>query len=202
MEESSASEAFERYAAEFQSLLSSCHTTTSSRTSRRDDQHHAAGDPSDDQDVLIVLAECHDLLQQMVVEARGVSDPHCKRELLDRHRAYKSQWQVAQQETERARLGMSSSSLSAKQQQQQADVVQKNLRDGEDVLARQNATLVQASRAMKETEEVALEIVGHLSDNRETLERCRANTNEVGTMAARANQIATNLLKPWWRKGI
>ena len=200
MEESSASEAFERYAAEFQSLLSSCHTTTSSRTSRRDDQQHAAGDPSDDHDGLI-LAECHDLLQQMVVEARGVSDPHGKRELLDRHRAYKSQWQVAQQETERARLGMSSSSLSAKKQQQ-AGVVHKSLRDGEDVLARQNATLVQASRAMKETEEVALEIVGHLSENRETLERCRANTNEVGTMAARANQIATNLLKPWWRKGI
>ena len=86
--------------------------------------------------------------------------------------------------------------------QQQAGAVHKSLRDGEDVLARQNATLVQASRAMKETEEVALEIVGHLSENRETLERCRANTNEVGTMAARANQIATNLLKPWWRKGI
>lgn len=185
MEESSASESFEAYAAEFQSLLSS--------SDKRDDTNSNA----------VIISQCHDLLQQMVVEARGVSDPHSKRELLDRHRAYKSQWQVAQQETERDRLLLSSSLASASSNQQQHhQQQQKLLRDGEETLTRQNATLVQASRTMKETEEMASEIVGHLSDNRETLERCRANTKEVGTMTARANQIATNLLKPWWRKGI
>ena len=204
MEESSASESFEAYAAEFQSLLSSCRSCSTTRTT-------SVGDHSSDRwscdhttDNAMILSQCHDLLQQMVVEARGVSDPHSKRELLDRHRAYKSQWQVAQQETERARLLLSSSlslsSASSKQQPQQQQ--QKSLRDNEETLDRQNATLSQASRTMKETEEVASEIVGHLSENRETLERCRANTKEVGTMTARANQIATNLLKPWWRKGI
>jgi len=181
------SEAFEAYAAEFQSLLTTaCNMHDDSSTEDEEGKNNARA----------TMDQCHVLLQQLAVEARGVPDPKIKRELLDRHRAYKSQWQAAKEEMDRSSLLLAPSSA------EQMGAGQTKLRDAEDTLARQNATLAQASRTIQETEDVATEISGRLSENRETLERCSANTKEVGTMAARANQIATNLLKPWWRKGI
>jgi len=180
MDESCSIEAFETYAAEFKSLLdqaASCSASSSSSSS--------------------IFEQCHDLLQQMAVEARGIDDdPQRKRELLDRHRAYKSQWQAVQQTVQRQHLLASSRSSDPNNQQHQ------KLQHAQDTLARQNDTLAQATRTMQETEELATELTGHLAEQRDTLERTRANTQQVGTMAARANQIATNLLKPWWKKGL
>lgn len=193
MEESS-TEAFEAYAAEFQALLATASSTCNSHDATEEEEYNNAR---------TIMDQCQGLLQQLALEARGVPNPQLKRELLDRHRAYKSQWQATKQEMDRARL-LASSSKAAQHQQRQSGggAGQTKLRDAEDTLARQNATLAQASRTMQETEEVGTEIAGHLSENRETLERSSANTKEVGTMATRANQIATSLLKPWWRKGI
>ena len=201
MEESLSNESFEAYAVDFQLLISELTTCSNSTCATTGSLVDDGGDRVD-----LVLQQCRDLLQQMVVEARGVADPHVQQELIDRHRAYKSRWQAAQHETKREKLlfshGTTNSDPTVVVQHEHRGALLKNLRDTEDTWDRQNATLAQASRAMQETEKVATEIVGHLSENRETLERCRANTQEVGTLAVRANQIATNLLKPWWRKGL
>ena len=185
MNQPTASEAFEAYAEEFTALLSQISTASSSPDDAETMKHQNKAR----------IAQCHDLLQQMALEARSL-DADEKRALLDRHRVYKSQWQAAKLQAEKESLFVSSSDGAAGQHRQQ-----QQLAAAEETLDRQNATLERASRTLQETEDVATEMTTHLHENRETLERTRANTQEVGTLAARGHQIATNLLKPWWRKG-
>jgi len=189
MNQPTASEAFEAYAEEFTALLGQI-ITASSRPGDAETMKHQNKARID---------QCHDLLQQMALEARSLEDAHAdeKSALLDRHRIYKSQWQAAKLQAEKESLFIFSSDGTAAQNRQQ----QQQLAAAEATLERQNATLERASRTLQETEDVATEIATHLHENRETLERTRANTKEVGTLAARGHQIATNLLRPWWRKG-
>jgi Vesicle transport v-SNARE protein N-terminus len=167
-------EAFEAYAEEFASLMEQIRTATVESTTNQ------------------LLQECQDLLQQMAVEARGMDDVGAKRHYMDRHKVYKSQWQSAKMQMEQELL----------MSRQQGQLQHPRLQTAEDTLARQNAVLAQAARSIQETEEVAVGITANLAENRETLERTSNNAKEVRSMSATANQIATNLLKPWWRKGI
>lgn len=138
-----------------------------------------------------VLQQAHDLLQQLTVEARGMESD--KKTYLDRVKVYKSQWQAAKLDVDHKNLMERQGSSSGQKSQ---------LQQTEDAIARQNASLAQAAASIHKTEELAMSITENLAENRETLERSHANTKEVTSLSQRANEIAANLLKPWWRKGL
>lgn len=165
-------EAFEAYAEEFASVMEQ----VTRSTVVQDDQHWQ------------LLQQCQELLQQMAVEARNIEDAPIKRQCLDRHKVCKSQWQTAKWQAEQTALLHSKNHA--------------KVPDAADSLARQNFVLAQAARSIQETEDVASGITANLAEHRETLERTRTNVKEVRSMTSTANQIATNLLKPWWRKGL
>lgn len=198
-------QAFDAYAAEFKSLLQPLETESPCSTPLYDEiTDNAVTTPKTHQQI---MDQCHDLLQQMALEARGVLDFDNKRMLLDQYRVYKSQWQVRKIQIEKQILMMQRSTTVTTEQDNvlSSSTINHNknrCQENETVIAKQNATLTQATQKIYETEQMATEIASQLHQNRETMERTQSRTREVATITTRANQIATNLLKPWWRKGI
>jgi hypothetical protein len=163
---------FERYDDEFSSLMEQIRTSLA---------QHPPGTLTRN-----LLQQCDDLIQQMALEARSVSDAAVKRTLLQKVRTYKSEWQTVSEQSEKQSLlegaaggGGNGSNGSGRQ------YLQKN----EDTLHQQNDTLERARRTMQETEQVALEITEELGNNREKLMSAHGRVKEVGGMTGRARRI-------------
>lgn len=182
-------EAFEAYAEEFASLMATAQLRS------REVATAATVQDVDDGRVRLaaqLLQQAQELLKQMAVEARGIEDATTKRHYMDRHHVYKSQWQSAKLQSEKeALLSKNGACVVHSQQGLSHERQQQN----------SAALLAQAARSIRKTEEIAAGVAANLAEQRDTLERTTASTKEVRTATATANQIATNLLKPWWRKG-
>jgi len=144
-----------------------------------------------------LVNECHDWLQRMTVEARMFDDSSIKMEWLERIKVFKSQLRVHQQGLERNQLfgacGDDPSSSGSEQQQHH------RLRDNENALERQNATLERARRTMQETEEIGAEIGSELQRNRATMESTQSHIREMSSLTARAGDLLKSMSKPWWQ---
>lgn len=133
------------------------------------------------------LDECSYLLKQMTLEARGL-DP--KELYLDRCKAYKSKLQVKKAELERSVL-LSETTTTINSET-----------TAESKLAQQNIVLHNAMQSIHGTEDTAADIAANLNSQRETLDNTRKNTKTLESLTIKANQIADNLLKPWWKKAM
>jgi hypothetical protein len=134
-----------------------------------------------------LLQQCDDLIQQMALEARSVSDAALKRTLLQKVRTYKSEWQTVSEQSEKQGLleGANGTGGGGGDNSNARNYLQKN----EDTLHSQNDTLERARRTMQETEQVALEITEELGNNREKLMSAHGRVKEVGGMTGRARRI-------------
>uniref|UniRef100_A0A7S3P7W6 Vesicle transport v-SNARE N-terminal domain-containing protein n=1 Tax=Amphora coffeiformis TaxID=265554 RepID=A0A7S3P7W6_9STRA len=133
-----------------------------------------------------LLQQCDDLIQQMDLEARTVPDATLKRNLIQKVRTCKAEYQRLRQESERQGL------LGGRRGQQSENerlMLQKN----EDMLGAQNDTLERARRTMQDTEAVALEITEELGQNREKLISAHGRVREVSGLTGRARRILTSM---------
>ena len=132
-----------------------------------------------------LLQQCDDLVKQMALEARSVSDASLKRDLLATVRTCKSQYQALQTTAQKKSLlrGGDTSSTAT------TDLLRRN----EDTIAQQNETLERARRTMAETESVALEITEELGDNREKLISAHGRVRQVTGMTGRARSILQSM---------
>jgi len=133
-----------------------------------------------------LFQQADDLIKQMALEARSVSDATLKRELLGKVRTLKSQLASLQSQSEKTSLF--NSSISKKNDREKL-LLQQN----EDMLANQNETLERARRTMQETESVALEITEELGNNREKLVSAHGRVREVSGLTGRARRILTSM---------
>jgi vesicle transport through interaction with t-SNAREs protein 1 len=133
-----------------------------------------------------LLQACHDLVQQMRMEARSCDDVATKKALLDRVKMYSSNIQALQQQTARdALLGKTGTVAEARPEQS--------------ALTRQNETLDRALASMQETEEVGLEVVQELGRNRETMQEVHDKTRQVSTLTDSANALLKSMNAKWWQ---
>ena len=98
-----------------------------------------------------LLQQCDDLVQQMNLEARAVSDTSLRNTLIQKVKACKAEYQRLKSESERQGLMGNRGSRG----EDERLMLQKN----EDTLASQNDTLERARRTMADTEMVGLEII-------------------------------------------
>jgi hypothetical protein len=166
---------FERYDSEFSSLMDQVRTSL--------DQNPPGSLTRN------LLQQCDDLIQQMALEARGVSDAAAKRELLQLVRTYKSEWQQAREQSDKQGLLQGAAGNGLNDTSNSRNYLQKN----EDSLHSQNDTLERARRTMQETEQVALEITEELGNNREKLMSAHGRVKEVGGMTGRAKRILASM---------
>lgn len=172
---------FDEYAEEFASLLAQCSSATSNDTTS-------------------LLEQCQDLLQQMSLEARITDHPERKKLQMERYKAYKEQFQVIKQQIDRQTLlaSKSTSTTAATSTLQLRDSLHRN----EVSMVNQNSTLEQSLKSIHETEQMATSTLEQLHHQRDTLQNTQQKTQTLQSMTQQANTIATNLLKPWWRKGV
>jgi hypothetical protein len=171
----SESEQFEAYHEEFTTLLEQVNISSKDHTANTD-----------------LFQQCHELLQQLAVEARSVEDSSKKRELLQRVKEEKSRLQALEQEHEKQSLMAGASSTASGGQQQ--------LQQNEDTLARQNETLERARRTMQETEEIGMEVTEELGNNRAKIESTHGKVGELTSLTDRAGELLKSMSKPWWRR--
>jgi hypothetical protein len=146
-----------------------------------------------------LLQQCQGILQQMSVEARIAESMEQRRSFMEQYHSYRKQYEVLKQRIDRQMLvnttrdggGSGSTNLS-----------HSTLQSTEQNLVNQNRIVEDSLKSIHETEQVAIETMEHLQNQRNTLEHTRDNTKSVQSLTQQANQIATNLLKPWWRKGV
>lgn len=179
---------FERYDDEFSTLLQQIESSI-------EDQN----DPPSPTYTTNLIQQADDLLKQMALEARSISNSTTKRTLLDKVRSLKGQLQSLQSQYDRIQLISTSridtSSMSVDQrerlrlQQQQQAQQKKN----EEMLLNQNDLLERARRTMNETETIALEITEELGNNREKLMSTHSRIREVGGLTGRARKILYNM---------
>jgi hypothetical protein len=162
---------FERYDDEFSSIMEQIRTSLA--------QHPPSTLTRN------LLKQCDDLIQQMALEARSVSDAAVKRTLLQKVRTYKSEWQTVSEQSEKQGLLEGANGAGGGDTSNSRNYLQKN----EDTLHSQNDTLERARRTMQETEQVALEITEELGNNREKLMSAHGRVKEVGGMTGRARRI-------------
>jgi len=137
-----------------------------------------------------LLHQCEDLIKQMALEARSVSNPNLKRSLLDKVRACKAEWKALQDQAnqkglfENANAGNMGGNGRSYRDRMEAN---------ENMLDQQNDTLDNARRIMEETEVVALEITEELGQNREKLVSAHGRVREVTGMTGRARRLLTSM---------
>jgi len=137
-----------------------------------------------------LLQQCEDLIKQMALEARSVSNPNLKRSLLDKVRECKSQWQALKdQANQKGLFENTGGGGGGGNGRNYRDRLQNN----EDTLGRQNDTLENARRVMEETEVVALEITEELGHNREKLMSAHGRIHEVTGMTGRARRLLISM---------
>ena len=179
---------FDVYAEEFTSLLQQCRSNASS-SSTNDSSADASTTTS-------LLEQCQDLLQQMALEARSTDHTEQKKRYMERCKSYKEQYQAVKQQIERQTL-LAANSTTAPSTLQLSDTLQSN----DVTIAHQNSTLQQSLKSIHDTEQLATSTLEQLHTQRDTLHGTQQKTQTLQSMTQQANTIATNLLKPWWRKG-
>jgi Vesicle transport v-SNARE protein N-terminus len=170
---------FDTYADEFELLLHKSSTGNESISAATD-----------------TIQQCQELLQQMAVEARSTDDQRQRKYYMDRYTAYKHQYQAMKQQLDRASL------LPVATTSSNEKAVQDKIQTNEGTLLQQNSTLQQSLQSIHTTEQIANETMEHLQNQRDTLQQTQQKTKGLQSMTQQANQVATNLLKPWWRKGV
>lgn len=171
---------FDEYADEFSSLLRQCISTTNDTATTKS-----------------LLEQCQDLLQQMVLEARSTDQVDEKKIYMERCKSYKEQYQLAKQQLDRQTLLASNANTAASTVQ-----LRETLQSNEVTMANQNSTLQQSLQSIHDTEQIATSTLEQLHNQRDTLHSTQQKTQTLQSMTQQANTIATNLLKPWWRKGV
>lgn len=133
-----------------------------------------------------LFQQADDLIKQMALEARSVSDASLKRDLLAKVRTLKGELSTLRSKSEKR--GLFTGGAAAKSDQEKL-LLKKN----EDMLTNQNDTLERARRTMEETEQVALEITEELGNNREKLMSAHGRVREVSGLTGRARRILTSM---------
>jgi hypothetical protein len=188
MSESEVTSQFEAYYEEFTSLFEQLTSSTAADTAA------AATTTSNNvsqQEAL--FRQCHEILQQLAVEARDVDDKLTKRDLLQRVKQEKSRLTALEQEHEKQILMTGAASGGGGAQHKQ---LQKN----EETMARQNETLERARRTMQETEAVGMEVTHELGQNRAKIESTQARVGELTSLTDQAGNLLKSMSKPWWRR--
>ena len=141
-----------------------------------------------------LLTQCDDLIKQMGMEARGVSESAVKRELLNKVRVCKAKlanlrddYNNAKQNAEREAL------LGDGEGNGVGNGNRARLMDTNDRLQAQTDTLDRARRIMSETEEVAMEITTELGRNREKIESAHGRVYEVSGMTNQARRLIMSM---------
>lgn len=173
-------ETFQRYDHEFQGLL---HQIQQSMN-----QDSKAPPPSYSDNL---FQQADDLVKQMALEARSVSDATLKQQLLAKVRKLKSQ--VSTLQTQSQQQSLFNSMDIDDNEQTGRDRLSRQTKATEDLLVNQNDTLERARRTMQDTEQVALEITEELTHNREKLMTAHGRVREVSGMTGRARRILNNM---------
>jgi vesicle transport through interaction with t-SNAREs 1 len=176
-------ETFQRYDHEFQSLLHQIQQSILDNTNGR------APGPSSYSDNLFQQAD--DLVKQMALEARSVSDVNLKQDLLQKVRKCKSQVTSLQTQSQQQSLFRPTNEPTTNSSTNGHDRLL--ARQTEDLLVNQNDTLERARRTMMETEQVALEISDELSHNRDKLMTAHGRVREVSGLTSRARRILNSM---------
>jgi hypothetical protein len=184
MSESAATIQFEAYYEEYKCLFEQITSTADTPTTTNNAQQEA------------LFRQCHELLQQLAVEARDVDDSLIKRDLLQRVKEEKSRLLALEQEHEKQMLMTGASSAASGGGSAQHKQLHKN----EDTLARQNETLERARRTMQETEAVGLEVTHELGQNRAKIESTKGRVGELTSLTDQAGNLLKSMSKPWWRR--
>ena len=145
-----------------------------------------------------LFRQCHEILQQLAVEARDVDDGLTKRDLLQRVKQEKSRLIALEQEHEKRMLMTGAASAGSGGGANSAQ--HKQLHKNEDTLARQNETLERARRTMQETEAVGLEVTHELGQNRAKIESTKGRVGELTSLTDQAGNLLKSMSKPWWRR--
>jgi Snare region anchored in the vesicle membrane C-terminus/Vesicle transport v-SNARE protein N-terminus len=173
---------FQRYDHEFQGLLfqiqQSINDTKAPPTSYSDN----------------LFQQADDLIKQMALEARSVSDANLKQQLLTKVRKNKSQVSTLQNEFQQQSLFRTNHlNTDGEEHNNGHDRLLRQSKATEDMLVHQNDSLERARRTMQETETVALEITEELSNNREKLMSAHGRVRDVSGMTGRARRILNNM---------
>ncbi len=168
---------FQRYDEEFKSLKKQVQESLRDE----DEDEELASHTSN------LLSQCDELLQQMALEARSVSDSALKRELLAQVRTCKAELQQLKDEyNKKALLAGAGGSRSGNNNRER-------LLKQQDMLLNQNSQLENARKVLEETEQVALEIGTELSHNRETIESAQGRVRSVAGLTGRARRILSSM---------
>ena len=179
--------------------------STTSNSSRFDDYYqefsqalHAFEDETSNSSKKEELdKQCSDLLRLMSVEARSTEDPDQKFERLERVKIYKFQLEAIQNKNKKDFLMGEALERNGCRSSEQ---MQATLRQNEAKVAQQNELLERAKRTAAETEESAMGITEELHSNREKIESAQKKVDDLSSLTARGMNVATNMLKPWWRR--
>mmetsp|Transcript_14501 Transcript_14501/g.17178 ORF Transcript_14501/g.17178 Transcript_14501/m.17178 type:complete len:227 (-) Transcript_14501:17-697(-) len=189
---------FERYDEEFLSLTSQIKSTISkvdietSTTSTSEDSLQMAQN---------LLTQAKDLIQQMSIEARGMTnDRDLKDECLKKVRICKANLSNLEDDVKSlhsqldriALLNNPSSSQKGGGGGLSNDHRERLLQTNES-LQNQNSTLENARRVMAETEDVAMDITQELARNRETMESARGRVRNVSGLTNRARRVLVSM---------
>lgn len=188
MSEIGATLQFEAYYEEFRCLFEQITTAISTTTTSNTISQQEA-----------LFRQCHELLQQLAVEARDVDDSSTKRDLLQRVKQEKSRLTALEQEHEKQQLMTGASSLAA-YTSGGGSAQHKQLQKNEEMMARQNETLERARRTMQETEAVAMEVTHELGQNRAKIESTKGRVGELTSLTDQAGNVLKSMSKPWWRR--
>lgn len=172
------SEVFERYSDELLMVFHQIET-------------HLNKDPSQING-LNLFQQAEDLLKQMALEARSISDTNEKCHFLEQVRTLKCQLRTYQAQLEKSNL-MSSYSYRNGQLSSATDDEKVVRQKNEVLILNQNDALERAARTMQETETVALQIQEELAVNRETLMSAQARVHEVEDLTGRAKKILQSM---------
>lgn len=135
-----------------------------------------------------LLNQCDELLQQMALEARSVSDNTLKRELLSQVRNCKAELQSLKDDHNKQSL-----MANVKSGGGSSSAHRERLLKQQDMLRNQNSQLENARKTLEETEQVALEIGSELQHNRSTIESAHGRVRQVSGLAGRARRVISSM---------
>lgn len=192
------SQAFDEYAEEFTLLLQQlqCSSSTTNNTAN-DNNNHATTTGS----IEPLLEQCQEMLQQMMIEARSCSDNvKDKRRCLERYNSYKEQYQAMKQELDRNALLHSSNDNTTTVPS--SSIIDQKIQSNDSRMIQQSNVLEESMKSIHNTEQIANETMEQLHIQRATIQNTQKNTQTLSSLTQQAQTITTNLLKPWWKKGL
>jgi len=190
---------FERYDEEFLSLTSQIKSTLSKVDV---ESPSTSSSPSPEDELRMannLVAQAKDLIQQMAIEARGMSNRDLKQECLKKVRVCKANLANIEDDASNIRSKIERNSLLSTNTKKSAsggglsnDNRERLLKTNESLQA-QNSTLENARRVMAETEDVALDITMELERNRETMESARGRVRNVSGLTNQARRVLVSM---------